>query len=490
MRSRFSAAALRTIALLCCCTAVLCGCDGPDVISMLAEAPGRVADWFYSTSDTIPDSVSQLLQPVREQIDKGAGFQPIEGKGEPAREEDLAQIPAPPETKYNFPALFYPYRAMLSEAEQSVYDLAYASAVACNETFALAQPVKTNRIGVVVQAFFYDHPELFWMETSYGYTYDSEGNVRTVTLRYNGTIENLAAAKASFEAKARAALSGAAALENDVQREKQIHDYLLETVDYDLNSALNQSAYSALVNKSSVCAGYARAFQYLMMQLEIPCYYCVGDSGGDHAWNIICLGGEYYHVDVAWDDPIGNTGGSYFYEYFNLTDAEIAADHTRTGLSLQLPACEGTAMSYNAVFGDGGGQPVRKGANLFDYEQLGFTASDILRSLDDYNSESAAQLIEAGEGTHTFYLLLADEALQKEIYRAVEDREWEAFVSYAAQQLGLSRYSAGIQLSAEPLADGYYRLTQTVTLTGQETAAAPGQREKEFPQENRRGLLR
>ena len=106
---------------------------------------------------------------------------------------------------------------------------------------------------------------------------------------------------------------------------------------YDLRAPNNQSAYSALVTGASVCAGYAKAFQYIMMKLNIPCYYCVGFAGEDHAWNLIRLDGKFYNVDVAWDDPEGNEAGTYNYDYFNLSDRAILKDHRRTEMAVYLP---------------------------------------------------------------------------------------------------------------------------------------------------------
>mgnify|MGYP006990155591 CR=1 FL=1 len=55
-----------------------------------------------------------------------------------------------------------------------------------------------------------------------------------------------------------------------------------------------------------------------MTQLGIPCYYCTGFAGENHAWNIIRLDDEYYNVDVTWDDTTPNT-----YDYFNKTSLKV-----------------------------------------------------------------------------------------------------------------------------------------------------------------------
>ena len=68
----------------------------------------------------------------------------------------------------------------------------------------------------------------------------------------------------------------------------------------------------AIVNKKTVCAGYAKAFQLLLTKLNIPCYYIVGFAKEAHAWNIVKLDG-YYNVDLTWDDAKEQ------YKYFNKT---------------------------------------------------------------------------------------------------------------------------------------------------------------------------
>ena len=150
-----------------------------------------------------------------------------------------------------------------------------------------------------------------------------------------------------------------------MKKEKYVHDALASAVTYDLTADMNQSAYSALVNGKSVCAGYARAYQYLLQQLGIPCYYCTGYSGGDHAWNIVKLDDGYYNVDVTWDDA-----AAIRYDYFNKTDADFASTHVRQNLSVYLPACNGTAYRQENTTGAAGtGQPSEAGGATPDPTQ-------------------------------------------------------------------------------------------------------------------------
>lgn len=227
---------------------------------------------------------------------------------------------------------------MLSENQQSVYRQIYANAQNLTEKFAPEKTVSASDVKTAFEAVIGDHPEMFWLETGYSSKYLANGQCVEIDLKYNGTADDLESAKQRFDAAAQNLITGAASLDSNYEKEKYVHDALASAVTYDLTADMNQSAYSALVNGKSVCAGYARAYQYLLQQLGIPCYYCTGYSGGDHAWNIVKLEDGYYNVDVTWDDA-----AAIRYDYFNKTDADFASTHVRQNLSVYLPACNGTA---------------------------------------------------------------------------------------------------------------------------------------------------
>ncbi len=98
---------------------------------------------------------------------------------------------------------------------------------------------------------------------------------------------------------------------SDENKIKMVHDYLIDTIDYDINNGSTvYDIYGALVNRRVVCEGYAKAFKYILDDLGIPCIIVCGtgtNSSGiteSHAWNYVQLDGNWYAVDVTWDDPI------------------------------------------------------------------------------------------------------------------------------------------------------------------------------------------
>lgn len=63
------------------------------------------------------------------------------------------------------------------------------------------------------------------------------------------------------------------------------------------------TAYGALVEGQADSRGLAMAYKALCSRLGIECSVVTGFLGGigleEHCWNIICVDGDYYHVDVS-----------------------------------------------------------------------------------------------------------------------------------------------------------------------------------------------
>ena len=111
-----------------------------------------------------------------------------------------------------------------------------------------------------------------------------------------------------------------------------VHKYLQSTVTPQLNNDHDKDSFSiigALIRCSCVCEGFAKAYKLLCDYMKIASIIVTGEAKregtqGNHAWNITRINGVTAHSDVTWDTIAGV--GSY--DYFNLCDADIAADHT------------------------------------------------------------------------------------------------------------------------------------------------------------------
>ena len=111
---------------------------------------------------------------------------------------------------------------------------------------------------------------------------------------------------------------------------KHIYDYMCQNIEYDHENLeddtyeLKYTDYAALMNKTSVCQGYAMLFYRFALEYGIDCRLITGiGNGGGHAWNIVQLGDLYYYVDATWDAPRYPN-----YEYYLLGRSSFYKDHT------------------------------------------------------------------------------------------------------------------------------------------------------------------
>lgn len=229
------------------------------------------------------------------------------------------------------------YYASLTETEKKIYSKMIECANSYEESWKpLDTSITEENVENAYTAVLYDHPELFWLDLGYSYEYLENMGIVEIHLSYNETINDIENNKQLFEESVNTILENANAYESDEEKERCVHDTLIEMIEYDESASLNQSAYSALVNHRTVCAGYAKAFQYLMQKLDIPCYFVVGESEGQqHAWNLVYINNTWMNVDVTWDDGLYDP-----YYFYNKSDSFFAESHTRDLKSQFLPICE------------------------------------------------------------------------------------------------------------------------------------------------------
>lgn len=116
---------------------------------------------------------------------------------------------------------------------------------------------------------------------------------------------------------------------SDYEKVKTIHDYIINLASYD-TTYMKSSVYDILVDKTAVCEGYTLAAYRLFTDAGLECKIISGRGNGEaHAWNIVKVDGQWYNIDLTWDDPITNTGEQMLrYDYFLKSESDFT-DHVR-----------------------------------------------------------------------------------------------------------------------------------------------------------------
>lgn len=250
-----------------------------------------------------------------------------------------------------------------SKALLDVYDALVICAVVTNlpqDYVVLENGVDKDTFVLAAQAFRADYPELFWAVPASMYLPDDPDHYIAVSLQRwsdfapdeNGSDAYLTNKKREFLANVESLLDGLPA-GSDYDKELYLHDRLIERTEYDSDYEEQQSAFSVVMESRGVCAGYAFAFQYLLMRAGIESYYVVGQSYGEnHAWNLVKVDGQWYYVDPTWDDS--DDEYAPYHAYFNLDTDLLTRDHALDPYpyNVTLPDCNELNWFYHQR-GDG-----------------------------------------------------------------------------------------------------------------------------------------
>lgn len=217
----------------------------------------------------------------------------------------------------------------------------------------LVSATNEDDIATAFKCVFQDHPEIFWIS---GYSYCRYSTISKQYYTFTGKYTHSEAECRSLKSKISSYITGfktgIKSSMSDYEKEKYAYEYIAKHTEYDTEAEDNQSIISVFLHGRSVCQGYAKAFQYLLQEVGVPCAMVVGEvyNGDGHAWNMVYLDGNYYHVDVTWGDSALSQNGNpdkddVNYAYLNVTSQEMAYTRTEDNI-LALPYCVATEDNY------------------------------------------------------------------------------------------------------------------------------------------------
>ena len=108
---------------------------------------------------------------------------------------------------------------------------------------------------------------------------------------------------------------------------KIFHDYLINNTKYDKNNTtgspniISSNAYGVFTKGLGICNAYTDAMSLFLEKMKIKNYRIASNT---HIWNFVYLEGNWYHLDLTFDDIIMyDDSEKLVYDYFLITNNEL-----------------------------------------------------------------------------------------------------------------------------------------------------------------------
>ncbi len=157
----------------------------------------------------------------------------------------------------------------------------------------------------VYDSVFFNNPLYYYVGREYLYeyvTYEDDENIYITSIYPTYTTTDRDEIDAMHKAIEEEADNILLYIENDMtdfEKVMIVHDYMV--IHYDYDDSLENHTISIMVTKTGVCESYTFAFMHIMDILGIESRYVSSDAM-NHAWNLVKIDGNWYHIDLTWDD--------------------------------------------------------------------------------------------------------------------------------------------------------------------------------------------
>jgi len=239
----------------------------------------------------------------------------------------------------------YYYRQLNGE-ERAVYDGLYDGFTALAPAVRVRR-LTPERLTDVFTVLRLDEPLLFYVP-AFSWRAEARADHAEVLPRYLFDKGKIREQQLSLAARLRRVAAPLAGLD-DWEKARAVHDFILENVRYDkLKKAYSHEIIGPLGQGVGVCEGMAKTVKALCDAAELPCIVALCRAAPEagiryrHTWNLVQVGGRWYHMDATFDNSLHSDGPRY--DYFGLDDGHIFRDHQTP--VYPLPACTDAAGSY------------------------------------------------------------------------------------------------------------------------------------------------
>lgn len=241
----------------------------------------------------------------------------------------------------------YHYR-QLTDIQKKIYQSLF-EAIGRRENSFYADSGDIDEVSRVFEALSFDRPELFFVDFARVNltVFSPARSLAAITYLY--PREEITRRTKMLEKEIGRLLSGIDRKRlSPLEKCRAIHDRLVRNVMF-CEAARGRTelyprsvtAEGALLDRSAVCEGVARAACLMGQRMETDLPVVTGDASSDggtyepHAWNLFFDGEKSAHLDVTWDICLSAPQRFTRYDYFCLPDIDMKKDHRFSG----LPRC-------------------------------------------------------------------------------------------------------------------------------------------------------
>lgn len=253
---------------------------------------------------------------------------------------------------------------LLNNRAKVIYDVVYDSLLKNKTQIAFSNVgggfSSQEEMKVVLSESVYsvlrDHPQFFMYSGAYTYEFSEDLMLSSVVLKLKTVIDEKDAQEKQKEIDAVVNKLVADTKEmDDYNKSKYIYTYIAQNTTYK-ESENAHNMYGCLVEGVSVCEGYAKAYSYIMQKCGMQVAYVTGMGKNElHAWNLINIDNNWYHIDCTWGDPVINIEDAQKkkmnvdYSYLHLNTETMLINHTLDDFYRNIPNCTSIDANYHVV---------------------------------------------------------------------------------------------------------------------------------------------
>ena len=284
-----------------------------------------------------------------------------------------------PEVVNNIASKTYYYEQLSSE-EQTIYTTLYTNFLNHNRSFEI-QTYNIDLLKPVYDAVLFDHPEIFWVDYLYTYTYTIDSPTVNIQPIYSYTEADCEKIQMEIDLQVNSFLSTINPTMTEYDKILATYRYIINLVEYDTDTEqlnYDQNIDSVFIKHITVCTGYAKAIKYILNKMDINALVIQGLATNDaepspHAWNIIECENKFCQLDATWDDAVITFSQNIKedgiiiddgieietnlevnwqdYSYFMCSDDMISYNHIPDTSYFTYPTCDTMDFYYYKIHG-------------------------------------------------------------------------------------------------------------------------------------------